>query len=185
MFEARGRESQWRTIYRNIHELPVGSMVDMDTLRKLLPDAPDGSIRTAFHRAMKEMELVDQRSFVTEFGVGYRVASAAEHEGLAKRQQKFARRRVETGLRKAASADRTQLTSDEVRRLSALEDHLRRSRSFLKQLERRAEDTNAVEAAAAKAVAEPPKVAFAMAEDGLEKLYALLERNGIKRELTD
>lgn len=184
-FKPVGAESQWRTVYRNIHQLPVGAMVTMDDLKEMLPKAPENSLRAAFHRAMKEMENVDQRSFVTEWGVGYRVASAAEHEGLARRQQLSARRRVDTGIRKAQSADREQLTPAERQRLSQLEDHLRRSRSFLRQLERRADDVNAVEAAAAKAVAQPPKTELAMAEDGLEKLYALLERNGIKRDLTD
>lgn len=184
-FKPTGAEAQWRTVYRNIHQLPVNAMVTMDYLRELLPNAAEGSIRTAFHRAMKEMEIVDQRSFVTEWGVGYRVASAKEHEGLAKRQQRFARRRVENGLRKAASADRSQLTSDEVRRLSALEDHLRRSQSFLKQLERRADQPDAVEKAAARAVSQVPKQALAVTEDGLNDLYSLLARYGIKRELTD
>lgn len=185
MYVPRGVESQWRTIYRHIHDLPVGSMVDMDFLRKLLPGAPDGSLRTAFHRAMKEMETVDQRSFVTEWGVGYRVAAATEHAALARRQQVFARRRIDVGLRKAASANLSELTADERRQLAMTEDHLRRSRSFLKQLERRSGDENAVEVAAAKAVAQPPKAVLAVTEEDLTKLYALLERNGIKRDLTD
>lgn len=185
MYVAKGVEAQWRTVYRHIHQLPVGSMVDMDYLRKLLPAAPESSLRAAFHRAMKEMENVDHRSFVTEWGVGYRVAAATEHAGLARRQQVFARRRIDTGLRKAASANLSELTPDERRQLALTEDHLRRSRSFLKQLERRSGDENAVETAAAKAVAQPPKVALEMAEDGLNKVYELLEKHGIKRELTD
>lgn len=185
MYVAKGAESQWRTVYRHIHQLPVGSMVTMDLLREILPNVSDNSLRAAFHRAMKEMENVDQRSFVTEWGVGYRVAAAAEHAGLARRQQLFARRRIDNGLRKAASANLAELTQDERRQLALTEDHLRRSRSFLKQLERRKDDANAVESAAAKAVAQPLKSELAVAEDGMDQLYALLERHGIKRDLTD
>lgn len=181
MFEKIGNEPQWRVVYEHIRNLDAGTMVTMKQLQNLLPNAPEGSVRTAFHRAMKEMETVDHRSFVTEWGIGYRVASANEHEKLARRQQKFARRRLDAGLRKIEATDRSQLTSDELRRLDSLEEHVRRTRSFIRQVERR-------KGGVMEPVAEQSGLSadsqgnLKVTEDGLSKLNRLLATYNIKPE---
>lgn len=140
MFEVTGRESQWKTIYRELSRLAVGTTVTLKELQDLIPHAAPNSVRPAFYRAVKEVELRDQRTFVSVRGVGWRVAEAKEHEGLAKRQRKFARRRVDAGLRIAAAADRSALTLVERQSLDRLQQHMMTQQSMLRRLVSRDEE---------------------------------------------
>lgn len=180
MFEIKGREAQWKTIYREVRKLPVGTIVTLEELIAMVPAAQLTSVRPAFYRALKEMEYADSRTFVTVRGVGYRVAEAKEHHDLAKRQQLFAKRRIDVGLRKAAAADRTALTPDERQRLDALEHHLRRQQSFMRQLANRTTKVEQrVEEVAVETIESSLKI-----HDRVDQLYKLLKRAGIDTEDT-
>lgn len=191
MFEIKGRESQWKTIYRELKHLAIGSLVTLDELKDMVPNAHPNSVRPAFFRAVKELELNDSRTFINVRGVGYRMAEAREHENLARRQQKFAKRRIAAGLRVAAAADRSLLTPDELRRLTQLEQHLQRQQSFMRQLEQR---TEKVELKVAETVEQVEQVGHRVAltekdalqmNDRVDQLFKLLERHGIAPDADD
>lgn len=175
MFEVTGRESQWKTIYRELSRLAVGTTVSLKELQDLIPHAAPNSVRPAFYRAVKEVELRDQRTFVSVRGVGWRVAEAKEHEGLAKRQRKFARRRVDAGLRIAAAADRSLLTAVERQSLDRLQQHMMTQQSMLRRLAVREEER--LIPAAQLTVAESTLPAEVHGE--VQKLMQLLNKHGM------
>lgn len=141
MFEVKGIEAQWETIYRHISEMSIGDEIKDDELVGLLPDAAENSVPGAFWRAVRAVEDEKSRTFARVRGVGYRMVEASQHEQLARRQHKFAKRRLKSAARKLHSADRTLLTADERRRFDALEDHVSRQQEMLHRLEARQERT--------------------------------------------
>lgn len=141
MFEVKGLEPQWQTIYGRISEMKIGDEIKDDELFGLLPDAPEASVRGAFYRAVQQVEDENSRTFARVRNVGYRMVEAAQHEHLARRQHRFAKRRLKSAARKLHSADRSLLTPDERRRFDALEDHVSRQQEMLRRLEARQDKT--------------------------------------------
>src|SRR6185437_7372085 len=107
MFETKGDRAQWRAVYDYLSSLKVGDRVTDEELAGLLSDdAAETSWRSAFYRAVREVEKTNKRTFARVRGVGYRMVEAAEHEGLARAQHKKAKRRLTAAHGKAHSADR-------------------------------------------------------------------------------
>jgi uncharacterized coiled-coil protein SlyX len=137
MFEVKGHQSQWKTIYDNLSRMQIGDVVSLKELAQMLPGVPATSVRPAFYRAMKEMQTVKLRTFVAVRGVGYRMVEANEHENLARGKHKSAKKQLRKAQLIAAAADRSRLTPDERRRLDELEHHLARQADMLKRLDDR------------------------------------------------
>lgn len=170
-FEAKGERPQWEVVYDRLAGMNVGDIVKDDELFGLLPDAPDASVRSAFYRAVKQVEDEHSRTFDRVRNIGYRMVAANEHEGLARRQHKKAKRRLASAHRKAHSADRSQLTPEERKRLDAVEDHLARQQEMIRRLDKRVEKT---EQRTARTEKDQLKLA-----DRVDALTDLLARHGI------
>jgi len=171
MFEVKGDRPQWRAVYERLSAMAIGDLVKDSDLFALLPEAPEESVRSAFWRAVREMEDEHKRSFARVRLTGYRMVQATEHERLARDQHKKAKRRLTAAVRKAHSADRTLLDVEARRRIDAIEDHLGRQREMIRRLEVQQEKT-------AARVARTEKDSAVLA-DRLDRLAELLDRHGI------
>jgi hypothetical protein len=136
VFEVKGDEAQWKVIFARLSTMDIDQVVKDGELTSLLPDAPEGSVRGATYRAIKQIELDLSRSFTRVRNVGYRMVHAREHENLARDQHMKARRRVKAGQRKAHAADRALLTREERQRIDALELNMAQQADMLKRLDR-------------------------------------------------
>lgn len=171
MFEVKGDRPQWQTVYERLSEMDIGEVIkDLDLLA-LLPDAPELSVRSAFWRAVREMEDEHKRSFTRVRLVGYRMVRAVEHERLARDQHRRAKRRIGAAIRKAHSADRKLLNTDERKRIDAIEDHLGRQQGMIRRLDARLDKTDA-------RVARTEKESVELT-DRVDRLTELLGRHGI------
>lgn len=137
MFRTKGDVAQWKVLYGYLSLLKVGDQVKDEELIARLPDAAEGSWRSAFFRAVKELEREDKRTFARVRGVGYRMIEAREHEGEARKQHKRARRRLASAHAKVHSADRSRLTPEERQRMDAMELHLAQQQQLTKRLDAR------------------------------------------------
>lgn len=135
-FQPKGKEAEWRPVYRAFKKLPVDGVIDYETLTDLLgrPFLPD---RSPLYRAMRELENKDKRTIEVVTGTGYRVVAAAEHERLARHHQKKSRRQLGKGLRRIRSADRRQLDALAVERLDDMEARFSRLQTMVRTLDDR------------------------------------------------
>ncbi len=136
MFETKGDKAQWVVIYEYLATLGIDDVVKHEELAALLPDAPEGSVRSAFHRAVREMEISHSRTFDSVRSVGYRMVHPRETERLARGQQKKSQRRLKSAIDTAHSADRSMLSQHEKQRIDALELHLAQQRDMIRRLDR-------------------------------------------------
>lgn len=171
MFEAKGDRPQWQVLYDSLVPMSIGDVIEDERLFELLPDARESSVRSAFWRAVKEVEDCHKRTFCRVRLTGYRMVEAGEHEGLARGQQRKARRRMTAAVRKVHSADRSLLTLEQRKRMDALEEHFGRQQEMLRRLAVRQEKTD-------ERVARSEKDSAALG-DRLDRLTDLLKRNGI------
>ena len=171
MFETKADRPQWAIVYDRLAGMDVGEIVKDEELFGLLPDAPESSVRSAFYRAVRELEDANHRTLDRVRTVGYRVVDAPEHERLARGQHKKAKRRLKAANSRAHSADRTRLNPDERRRLDAIEDHLGRQQEMVRRLDARVEKTEQRTARTEKDTAQ--------LADKLDELRDLLRRHGI------
>jgi len=121
-FEASG-DPKWLPLFEVLRRHVPGDVIGYD---ELLADA--GMSRDVVHRhvtrATRELERVCQRTVRSLPGVGYQVASAGEHEVLAARQLRLARRRVRRSAEIVNSANPEELDVSERRRLENLQMHV-------------------------------------------------------------
>lgn len=181
MFASQGARPQWAYIFDRLVKMQVGDVVRHHELRELLPDAPESSVIGAVHTAIKHLEVEKKRSLDNVRGVGYRMVHAAEHENLARKQNKRAHRALKSSRRKIQSADRSMLTPEERRRFDAIDDHLGGLQSMTRRLDERV-DRNEKEI---KEVRRDQKSDAANLSARLDRLSALMERHGIKSEDAD
>jgi hypothetical protein len=167
-FQPKADVAQWRQVYERLASLKVGDVVTHEDLAEMLPDAGEGSVRSAFYRAVAECEAELHRTFGSVRGVGYRMVEAREHERLAKDHHRRARRQLKRSQRKVTSADRSQLSRDEKARLDLIELNLARQVEMTGRLEARV-----------KTESRERKAADADLSERVDKLTALLERHGI------
>lgn len=165
MFQVKGDRPQWQVIYERLESMNVGDQVKDVDLSALLPGAPEASVRSAFTRAVKEMEDEHKRSFTRVRLVGYRMVDANEHEGLALRHHKKAKRQLKTARRKVVSADRSRLSQEERKRLDAMELNLARQVEMTARLDSRV-----------KAEVQERKAADATLSERVDKLTEQLAR---------
>lgn len=178
LFEPKNGVAQWRTIYEHLLTMNIDDVVTDEMLASLLPDAAPGSIRSAFDRAMREMETERSRTFDRVRKVGYRMVEAREHELIAQRHHKRSRRQLKKSRQKLVSADRSRLTADEKTRFTALEVHVSQMQEMTHRLSATQQDMQKVQVKTSGDVA-------LLAEENaeirakVERLAAQLERAGI------
>lgn len=115
MFEPRGEQARWRTVYDLLKKTPTGGIVTYEHLGETLRLDPDGernAIQKAVHRAAKEHEQEDKRALDAVPGQGYRIVQATEHLTLAKRQQRKSNRALVKGHSKVTNVDLTGLPTE-------------------------------------------------------------------------
>lgn len=167
-FQPKADRSQWQIVFERLSKMGVGDTITHGQLDALLPDAGEGSVKSAFYRAVTECEMELHRTFASVRGIGYRMVEAREHERLAKDHHRRARRQLKRSQRKVTSADRSQLTREERARLDAVELQLARQVELTSRLD-----------AKVKAESRERKAADAELSERVDKLTALLERHGI------
>jgi hypothetical protein len=175
LFETKGSQAQWRTVYDALVRMDIGNTITDEELVALLPDAAEGSVRSAFYRALQEMERERKRSFARVRGVGYRMVQPIEHADLARGQHRKAKRRLKSAHSKAHSADRSLLTQEERQRLDALEINLSRQRDMIARLNGRVEKLDA----SLKDARRDQKSDAAVLSDRVDRLAELLAKHGI------
>ena len=174
-FEMIADRPQWQIVFDHLSTMEIGDTVTDRALRDLLPDAPAGSINSAFHRAVKQVEDDLSRTFSRIRCEGYRMVEAVEHERLARGQHKRARRRLSAASRKIRSADRSLLTAEDRQRFDAMERNIGQQAEMLRRLDARVEKTESE----LKDVRRTEKANNAEVIERLDQLTALLERHGI------
>lgn len=175
MFEVKGDRPQWQVVYEALAGMDIGDVIKDADLAALLPDAPEGSVRGAFFRAVKQMEDDRKRTFSRVRLVGYKMAHARENEGLARSKHKSAKRSLRAAHRKAHAADRSLLTTEERKRIDAMELNLAAQRDMIGRLSTRVEKLDA----SLKDVRREQRTDAAQLADRVDRLADLLQRHGI------
>lgn len=173
-FTPRGDVAEWRLIYDAARQLDTGDTLTYEDLDALLGRDLKGD-RNPIYRAMRELETADQRTLTCVTNVGYRVAAANEHEGLAKHHHKKSRRQIRKAVSKAASANRADLTQDERQRIDAMEMTLRRHADMIRRLDVRDQER----AAEIRQLRREKNEDVAELSDKVDRLTDLLARHGI------
>lgn len=173
MFATKGDRAQWATVYDHIRHMSIGQQITYAELAAVLPEAPEGSRRGAFLRAVQECENHDKRTFRNIRGIGYRMAEANEHADLARIHHRRGNRQIKKAKRKASSADRSRLTREERARIDAIELNLSRQIEMTRRLEARVERIDAD----LKTARREQKTNAADLSQRVEQMSALLERH--------
>jgi hypothetical protein len=174
IFRPKGEQAEWRLLYDEFRKHSAGDVLSYGRLTEIL-GRDFLANRTPLHRAVKELEKTDHRTVVCERGAGYRIAAAAEHEHLVHVHSQRGRRQLRMAVAKARSADRTQLTPDQARRLDDLEVHLSEHAGMLARLDARDRQREAE----LKALRRDTTSDIAALDDKVTRLTALLQRHGI------
>lgn len=179
MFEIKGDRAMWRILYEDkLRDMEIGEVVCYEELEGLLPHAAEGSWRSAFTRAMKEMEIHHRRTFANVRGVGYKMVEAQEHEGLAHMHRRRSYRQLKRGVQRVASADRSRLNTEEIQRFERLEINFSRQEQMIRRLnERTTANEKAIQDARRQSSAEVAEV-----QGRVERLEQLLRERGYAEE---
>lgn len=74
-------------------------------------------------RATRHLEVTEQRTVENVIGTGYRIAQAADHVTLAKRQNRLGRKRIQRGIEIVASTNLEDLDAADRRRHERFSEH--------------------------------------------------------------
>jgi hypothetical protein len=135
-FEPKGDVAEWRLVYDIIRKRDPDEPVTIEELEEAL-SRPLGQNRSPVYRAIRELEENDSRTLSTVRGVGYRVALASEHLGLALNHSSRSRRQMRRGIQRSESADRRALDPSQAARMEAFEAHASRVVEFLSHMSRK------------------------------------------------
>lgn len=139
-FEPVGTRPRWMDVLDVLTPLKVNDIVTYEQLSQAVgfdirPNRGD------FYKAVEVLQRDHQRTVDVVRGRGYRVVAANEHGRLAKRHHRKSRRQLEKAVAKAASANRSELSTEERTRLDGMEMTLRAHSDVIRRLEQRAERT--------------------------------------------
>lgn len=177
MFEVKGDQAEWRLIYAKVLALNVDDVIKYSDLDDVL-GREFRHDRSPIYRVIAELEKTNARTLANVRGVGYRVAAASEHEGLARAHHQRSRRQMRKAVNKAASADRSVLTPDQRKRIDGLEMSLRQHAQMIRRLEQRDEQRKAE----IKALRRDTNADVAELSERVDRLADLLERHGVVPE---
>ena len=168
MFEPKGEKPEWEMLYDFLKQVGKGEVVEYQQLSNALGRDLLKS-RTPIYKAMQRLEAQDNRSLANVPGVGYRITTAQEHEGLARSHHLRSRRQLKKSHSKIKSADRTELSREERQRFDALEMAVKQQADMLRRLESRV-----------TRVEERQEVQQDATSEKLDKLTEALKRHGIE-----
>lgn len=118
MFGIKGDEPMWAPLHRMLLAGDVGQVFSYAELS--VAAGHDVQLnRGPLFQAIRRLELDNQRTAQCVRSVGYQIAEAREHRGIALSHKRKARRSVSRGLRKANAADLSRLTPQEHQALQA------------------------------------------------------------------
>lgn len=171
-FTPKGEEAMWKPIYRLFRDAEVGTVLTYEDIQAFTGwDVREN--RAPLYQAQRKMEQQLRRTIDNVSGVGYKVLSAPEHEGAAKKHHKRHRRQLTKAKRKLTSARREELDSEQVARFDRLESELGRQIDMTRRLEGRVlKVERAVEAKADSAVVVDQDARLSR----LEEMLARMER---------
>jgi len=177
LFRPKGDQPEWRLIYDEFRKHGPGDVVTYQRLSEVLGRDFVAS-REPLQRAIRELEKADHRTLVCQRRTGYRIAAAAEHEQLAHAHSRRSRRQLTKAVAKARSANRAELTPDQVRRLDNLEVHLSQQAAMLARLDARDKQREAE----IKELRRDTTSEIAAIDDRLTQLTDMLRRHGINTD---
>jgi hypothetical protein len=111
-FEPIGDRARWRILYDMLQLVPTNGILTYDRMAEALdlhPESDRHIIQMAMRRAAREHEVVDKRAVDVVPNKGYRVVTAPEHMGLARRQQRRSSRALKAGHSKVVNVDLSNL----------------------------------------------------------------------------
>lgn len=132
-FVPKGAVAEWRMVYDVLKELHPDDVISTEEIEGAL-GRPLGKNRSPVYRAAKELQQVNRRSLATVRGIGYRVARADEHFGLALERSDRAQGQLKRGIAIADATDTSLLPSEQAERLEALANLMTRGFEFMKIL---------------------------------------------------
>lgn len=166
--------AQWEKLYGYFSGLPYGHEATYDEI--LAATEIDLRVnRMPIYRCMKQLEDDDKKTLISVHGVGYRVANPNEHEALARRHHKSARRQVGKAVRKARSANRSVLSPVERAQIDAMEITLSRHADLIRRLDGRVEAVEKAQKQAKRDV----EAKVGDVSDQVQRLREALERKGL------
>jgi hypothetical protein len=124
-FQAKGERAEWRIVLGLALAEKIGDTVTYGALEESL-GRDIRSDRGPIYRAMRRLERDHMRTLFAIPNVGYKVAHAAEHEGIVRSRQRRSRRQVSKGISVARATDRSALSTTERQRIDALEERMTR-----------------------------------------------------------
>jgi chaperonin cofactor prefoldin len=138
-FQVKGEQPEWRMVYDALPRA-FDSVITYDQLGKIL-GRDFRTNRGPIYRANAELLEMDQRALAPVRNVGYRVVQPAEHEDLAKRDHKSARRKLRKAVAEVSHVDKKDLPADVRARIEGLELAYRRHEQILRRLDDRTKRT--------------------------------------------
>jgi hypothetical protein len=167
--------AQWERLYGYFQGLPHGHVATYDEV--LAATEIDLRInRMPIYKCIQQLEENDKKTLESVHSVGYKVAQPNEHELLARRHHRSARRQLAKSVRKARSANRSLLTATERQRIDDIEVTLSRHADAIRRLDGR---VKAVEKAQ-KQVKEETEAKYGEVSDTVRRMREALARKGIE-----
>lgn len=141
----RTEDASWRPLYEALRRQERGTLLTYETLDGMM--VPPGDIRQnrwPLYRADRELRIVDMMALRNVPSVGYRIALAEEHLGIANTHRKRGRRQAHKAWLAADAADLSQIADPAIRQaLTDLSDHMRAVEARMRSVESRADKTEA------------------------------------------
>jgi uncharacterized coiled-coil protein SlyX len=139
-FTPKGEVAEWEKVYAVLVRMDVGDVVTYQQLDAIL-GRDFRSARTPFYAAAKRLLQEKQRACAVVPTVGYQVVDAKDHEPLARKQHRGARRKLGKARALISRADRSRLTPEERERFDRLELTLSRQADMVRRLDARVAKT--------------------------------------------
>lgn len=123
-FLPKGSVAEWQLIYGKLTGMQVDEILTYAQLDELL-GRDFRTNRSPLYKARIELQRLNHRTIDAVNNKGYRIVPAKEHLRLAHRFYKSGQRQVRKAVECAASANRSELTTEQRRRMDELETQMR------------------------------------------------------------
>lgn len=110
---AEVKKLRWVQIADQMRTMQVDDVLTYEWLTDTFPDVSFINIRQDVHRAIKEVEETDSRTFECLRDEGYRMVAANEHHRLARSRHKRARRQIVRAIGISKAARPEEMTPEE------------------------------------------------------------------------
>jgi len=135
MFKPKGDRPLWQKVLDLVIDMEPGTVVKFAQLEAVLgynPSAP-GAARQPIRKAAEHLLDAKDRTLRAERGIGYRVAKADEHEGMARGRQRSARRQLVRAVDLTVHVDRNALSETQRASIDALSRVLSAQNAMLRR----------------------------------------------------